>query len=118
MTRAGVALVAALVVAGCGEADAPKLAGDADNGRLLLRQFGCGTCHRIPGVAAARGNVGPPLDAIGSRAYVAGELPNTPDNLVHWIMDPKSVHPRTAMPDMAVSEAQARDIVAYLWQLR
>ena len=69
-------------------------------------------------MAGSYPQVGPPLSGMARRTLIAGRLPNTPDNLVHWIMDPKSVHPRTAMPDMAVSEAQARDIVAYLWQLR
>ena len=92
--------------------------GDADNGRLLLRQFGCGECHRIPGVAAAQGNVGPPLDAIARRAYLAGRLPNTPDNMVRWIRAPKSVDPGTTMPDLSVGEAHARDMTAYLYSLR
>jgi cytochrome c2 len=92
--------------------------GDAANGRLLLRQFGCGDCHRIPGVAAAQGNAGPPLDAIAKRAYLAGRLPNTPDNMVRWIRSPKSIDPKTAMPDLSVGEAHARDMTAYLFTLR
>ncbi len=84
----------------------------------MLRQFGCGSCHRIPGVAAAEGNVGPPLDAIARRVYLAGLVPNTPDTMVHWIRSPKSVDPRTAMPDLQVSEAHARDMTAYLYGLQ
>jgi cytochrome c1 len=91
---------------------------DANNGRLLLRQFGCGDCHRIPGVAAAEGTFGPPLTAIGRRIYLAGHLPNTPDNLVRWIRAPQSIDPATAMPDLAVGEAHARDMAAYLGTLR
>ena len=93
-------------------------AGDLERGRLLLRQFGCGECHRIPGVAAAQGSVGPPLDAVGGRAYLAGRLPNTPDNMVRWIRAPKSVDPGTTMPDLSVGEGHARDMTAYLYSLR
>jgi cytochrome c1 len=85
-----------------------------ENGRLLLRQYGCGGCHEIPGVAAARGNVGPPLDRLAKRVYLAGRLPNTPENLAAWIRHPRKLDPRTAMPDMQVTEAHARDMVAYL----
>lgn len=111
-------ILLALVLAGCGRPEPGPAGGDAEAGKLLLRQYGCGTCHHIPGVAAARGNVGPPLDRIASRVYLAGSLPNTPANLAYWIRHPQKVDPRTAMPDMQVSEAQARDMVAYLRTLR
>jgi cytochrome c1 len=88
--------------------------GDARNGKLLLRQFGCGTCHRIPGVVAADGTTGPPLASVGKRVYIAGSLPNTPENMARWIRNPKGHEPRTAMPDLQVTEAHARDMVAYL----
>jgi cytochrome c1 len=92
--------------------------GDADNGRLLLRQFGCGACHRIPGVAAAKGSVGPPLDGIARRTYLAGRLPNTAENMQRWIRDPQGVDPQTAMPNVGLTEQHARDITAYLYRLR
>ncbi len=106
----------AFTLAGC--SDKPVAGGDAQAGQLLLRQYGCGSCHTIPGVAAARGNVGPPLQAIGSRVYLAGVLPNTPQNMVRWIRAPQGVDRRTAMPDMQVPEQHAHDMVAYLYRLR
>jgi cytochrome c2 len=45
-------------------------------------------------------------------------LPNTPDNLMHWIQKPQEVVPRNAMPDMGVNEKDSRDIAAYLYTLR
>jgi cytochrome c1 len=107
-----------LALAGCGAAPRPAGEGDAERGRLLLRQFGCGGCHRIPGVAAATGAVGPPLEGLARRVYLAGALPNTPANLARWIRDPQAVDPQTGMPDMQVGEAHARDMVAYLATLR
>ena len=112
-----VALAAALTSA-CSEVEPPRAAGDAENGRLLLRQFGCGSCHRISGVATAIGTIGPPLDAISRRAYLAGRLPNTPENMVRWIRSPHSIDPQTAMPDLQVTQAHARDMTAYLYTLR
>ena len=89
-----------------------------ENGRLLLRQFGCGACHEIPGVAAAKGRVGPPLAAIASRAYLGGTLPNSPDNMARFIRRPQDFDPRSAMPDLGVTEAHARDMVTYLYTLK
>jgi cytochrome c1 len=71
----------------------------------------------IPGIHAANGLVGPPLYFFSRRTMIAGELPNTPDNLVRWIMNPPSVEPGTAMPDLGLSDQQARDAAAYLYTL-
>ncbi|MFC4859441.1 c-type cytochrome, partial [Actinophytocola glycyrrhizae] len=79
--------------------------------------YGCGSCHTVPGVDGADGLVGPPLTRFGARSYIAGALPNTGDNLQHWIRDPQEVEPGTAMPDLDVSELEARDIAAYLLTL-
>jgi len=49
---------------------------------------------------------------------IAGELPNVPDNLVRWIMNPPAIEPGTAMPDLGLSKQQARDIAAYLYTLQ
>jgi cytochrome c2 len=92
--------------------------GDPSRGPALLRSFGCAQCHTIPGVTGARGQVGPPLTGIANRVYIGGVLTNTPDNIVRWIVDPKAVDSLTAMPVVGVSEAQARDIAAYLYTLR
>ena len=61
--------------------------------------------------------VGPPLDHMGKRIFVAGLLRNTPANMVTWLLDPQAIVPGNAMPDMGLSEEQARDITAYLYTL-
>jgi cytochrome c len=88
--------------------------GDAEIGHDLIEHYGCGSCHMIPGVRGADGLVGPPLIAMGSRTFIAGELANTPDNMVRWVMDPQDVEPGTAMPDLGVTKDEARNIAAYL----
>jgi cytochrome c2 len=92
--------------------------GNASRGSQRIEQFGCAACHDIPGVKNAEGNVGPPLTRIGDRTYIAGMLRNTPANLVRWIREPQAVVPGNAMPNMGISEADARDIAAYLYTLR
>ena len=86
-------------------------------GHDLIIRYGCGSCHEIPGVKGARGLVGPPLIKFGRRQFIAGELANTPDNLIRWITDPKGVEPGTDMPDLHVSQTEGRDIAAYLERL-
>ena len=83
-----------------------------------MQQYGCGACHRIPGVRNATGVVGPPLDRLGRRVYVAGVLVNSPTQLAQWIREPQKLKPGTGMPNAQVNEADARDIVAYLYRLR
>ena len=80
----------------------------------LLRRYGCAGCHQVPGVRGPGGRVGPPLDHLAARVYIAGMATNTPENLVRWIVDPKSINPRTAMPVTGISEAEARHVAAYL----
>jgi cytochrome c1 len=92
--------------------------GDAAQGRTAILSRHCGACHDIPGVVGAYGVVGPPLAAFGERTFVAGILPNTPSNLVRWLREPLAIEPLTAMPSLGLSEAEARDVSAYLYTLR
>jgi cytochrome c len=108
--------IAALLLAGC-SGQQQELPGDPERGRQALQAYGCGSCHVVPGVAGADGRVGPPLRRIGSRVYIAGVLPNTPENMVLWIQAPQAVDPRSAMPDLQVNEKDARDIAAYFYSL-
>jgi cytochrome c2 len=89
--------------------------GNPQRGLAVIQRYGCGACHRIDGVPGAYGKVGPTLENIGERAYVAGTLPNSPDNLQRWIRFPQRVVPGNAMPNLDVSETDARDIAAYLY---
>jgi putative membrane protein len=91
---------------------------DPDRGRVAIRRYGCGSCHDIPGVTGASGMVGPPLGHVSQRVFIAGVLPNEPDNMIRWIENPPGVDPKTAMPNTGVTTRDARDIAAYLYTLR
>jgi mono/diheme cytochrome c family protein len=109
-------------LAACGEALEPPAFlqvadGEPARGRELIRSYGCGTCHTIAGIRGARGTVGPQLTDYAERNLLAGILPNTPHHLVPWLMDPAALDPRTGMPTMGITEAEARDIAAYLYTL-
>ncbi len=92
--------------------------GQPSRGKDVIRHYGCSTCHTIPGIEGARGQVGPSLAGIASRAYLAGKLPNTPANMIKWIREPQEVQPGTAMPELGVTEQDGKDIAAYLYTLQ
>ena len=119
LTAAALAMLG--TATGCERAphDLADLAGgDPRRGQAAIRQYGCGSCHTIPGIRGADGLVGPPLAGVGSRSYVAGVLTNTPENMVRWIQDPPSVDPKTAMPNLGVTHREAVDIAGYLYTLK
>ena len=117
------AAVLALVVAaaGCHDGGVRReqtvAGGDPERGRSLIPEYGCGSCHVIPGVPGAQGKVGPPLTHFAERSFIAGNLRNEPAALARWIRFPNQVEPGTAMPNLGVTEAHARDIAAYLYTL-
>lgn len=114
-------MLAALLFAGCGAGGNTVLAavpgGDVERGAKALRNYGCGACHTIPGIPGANTRVGPPLTDWSERHYIAGTLPNTPDNMLRWIQAPEEIRPGTAMPTLGVSDEDARDMIAYLYSL-
>ena len=116
-------LISGGLISGCrgGQATHPypvATGGSADQGRATIVAYGCGKCHTIPGIRSANGVFGPPLVSLARRSYIAGNFPNTPDNLMHWVMSPQAMKPKTAMPELGLSEQQARDVAAYLYTLR
>jgi cytochrome c len=119
-SRVAASALAVSLLTACGprKTEAPTVPGaDPERGKLALRRYGCGTCHTIPGIRGARGLVGPSLAETGRHVYIAGVLPNDPDNLVRWIRNPPAVDPLTAMPVLGVSDGDARDMAEYLYRV-
>jgi cytochrome c2 len=102
----------------CSKPESGALSGDPARGRIALTQYACHACHVIPGITGSDVYVGPPLAGLAHRSRIAGDMPNTPENLMAWIRDPQALDPATAMPNMRVSERDARDMVAYLSTLK
>jgi cytochrome c len=116
-----IAVAGVVLLSSCAnEADVPVAGArlDIERGAVALQRYGCGACHRIPGIPSADGVVGPPLVDMARRVYIASGLPNTPDNMARWIRAPQEFAPRSAMPDMQVSAADAAAIVTYLYRTR
>jgi cytochrome c2 len=115
-------LLLCVALAGCGEPDPPAaqriVGGDAVRGKRIAIASGCTACHVVPGAPSPQGRVGPSLAGFGRRGYIAGALPNTPDNLVRWLRDPPALLPETAMPEIGLGVEEARHIAAFLVTLR
>lgn len=115
-----VAFLCAIGLAGCGPSSETKLwasnatGGNPDNGKHAILKYGCTSCHTIDGISS-EALVGPPLTRMAGRSYLAGNLENSAANMVHFIQHPRQVHNDTAMPEMGVTDQDARDIGAYLY---
>ena len=97
---------------------AAQQTGNDAGGAALIARVGCGACHIIPGIPGANGLVGPPLDHMSRRIFIAGLLRNTPQNMERWLMHPQAIVRGNAMPEMGLTRTQAQDIAAYLATLR
>jgi cytochrome c1 len=94
---------------------AANVSGDPGEGRRLIVAKGCSGCHTISGVPGATGVVGPNLTNITLRPTIAGEtIPNSPEMLERWLLDPPAVKPGTTMPKLGLTDQEARDLVAFL----
>ena len=113
------AMIGLASLAACAEKPESRAIGGADpkRGLAVVESHGCGACHQIPGVDWPRGQVGGSLAGFADRALIAGRHPNQPDVLMRWLRDPPALSPDTAMPASNLTEAQARDVAAYLYTL-
>ena len=118
----GSSIIVVVLLAGCRQKPArvigSMVGGNAERGRATMRAYGCTACHAVPSMVGDNPSVGPSLEGFGGRAYIAGVLPNTPENLLRWIQDPPGVDSLTAMPNVGVTSADAVDIAEYLYTLR
>jgi cytochrome c oxidase subunit 2 len=81
-------------------------------------QSSCSLCHTIQGTHA-QATIGPDLTHLAGRGTLAaGSLPNTPENLSSWILDPQHIKPGVRMPGTAMSPQDLRALVAYLTSLQ
>ncbi len=104
-------IVILIAVLACCSRERPETA----RAQAAFQRYGCPACHVIPGVPGAQGLVGPSLENVVERVYIAGVLTNTQENLVNWVKNPKAVDSKTAMPMLNVTDQDARDIANYLY---
>jgi mono/diheme cytochrome c family protein len=87
--------------------------GDAAHGKWLFENRGCLGCHVLDpeakrDLAGTYRQFGPNLAGVGSKTTRAW--------IYAWIKDPKAWNPKTKMPNLRLSDADALDIAEYLSQ--
>jgi cytochrome c oxidase subunit II len=86
----------------------------AVRGAQLFQSRTCVNCHPIAGTSA-QAHVAPDLAHLADRhTLAAGLLPNTVENLRRWLINPQTVKPGCLMPNLNLTESQARDLAHYL----
>jgi putative membrane protein len=118
-----IVLACAMAASACTSSAAIKEAetvtgGNVSRGKTAINKYGCAACHTIPGIEGATATVGPPLTQVAVRQYLGGHLTNTPDNMIKWIQHPQLIDPKNAMPELGVTDQDARDLAAFLYTLR
>jgi sulfur oxidation c-type cytochrome SoxX len=76
---------------------------DPQHGGVLFRESRCITCHSVN---QKGGTLGPDLGQVASKV--------TREWLFQWIRNPHFFQPKTPMPRFGFSDAEIRDLVAYL----
>lgn len=117
-----IAVLSSMLIAACStlrnQAERPTPQAQVAQGKYLVRYYGCETCHEIPEIDDVRGSVGGSLKHIASKYFLAGQLPNSPENLRRWIQHPHSINPQTLMPEMNVTDDDAAEIAVFLETLQ
>jgi cytochrome c len=116
----GALLVLAALTSGCAkEEPVSRVAGgDPERGRLLVQQYQCAACHFIPEVQGPNGDAGPSLESMGRLSYIAGSIPNQPENMIRFLQNPPAVKPGTLMPALGITDDEARHMAAFMYSLK
>jgi mono/diheme cytochrome c family protein len=90
--------------------------GNPQRGKQLVETAGCLACHAVgenTKVRETRGtsyDIAPELTRVGSKT--------NPAWLYDWIRNPRRFNPTTKMPNLRLTDGEARDIVSYLTTLK
>lgn len=90
--------------------------GDIEEGKKIFESVGCMGCHTVnedpdieeeTSLTSLLKKQGPNLIGLGSKT--------TPEWIYKWIKNPKEYWPETKMPDLRLSDKEAKNITAYLY---
>jgi cytochrome c2 len=90
--------------------------GNPDRGKKVVETVGCLACHVVGEhvqVREERGtsyDIAPELTRVGSKVKA--------DWLYDWVKNPRHYNPTTKMPNMRLTDQEAKDVVAYLMGLK
>lgn len=90
--------------------------GNAQRGKETFEAVGCQACHVVGGMTKVRETRGTSYDIAPELTRVGSKV--NPDWLYDWVRNPRHFNPTTKMPNLRLTDAEARDIVAYLMTLK
>jgi mono/diheme cytochrome c family protein len=90
--------------------------GDASRGKELVGTIGCKGCHVIGDDERMRKERGFSYDMAPELTRAGSKL--DPEWLFRWLKNPREYRPATQMPNMRLSDQEAKDIVAYIMTLK
>lgn len=90
----------------------------AKRGKAAAIELGCAACHDFVDIDWPKGRVGPRLHDFADQAFIAGTLPNRPNNLAEFLLNPRSHLPQSAMPAIPMTPQNARDMANWLHDQR
>jgi mono/diheme cytochrome c family protein len=93
---------------------AASYGGDAARGKELADSVGCRACHafssdEVAGSLGANKDIAPNLSAIATKVG--------PRWVYHWVKNPRGYSPVAKMPDLRLTDEEARSVTAYLMTL-
>ncbi|MBV8084460.1 MAG: cytochrome c oxidase subunit II [Chloroflexi bacterium] len=98
----------------------PLTGGEAQGVQVFARE-GCISCHaiRYGSSGPTGGTIGPDLTHLASRQTIAaGELDNTPHNLMAWVSNAQAIKPGNFMPQIPMTSQDVQSLVNYLDTLK
>ena len=90
--------------------------GNASRGRNLVETVGCKGCHVVGDDERMRKERGFSFDIAPELSMAGSKL--DPEWIYAWLKNLRAYRPPTQMPNLRLSDQEARDIVAYIATLR
>ena len=90
--------------------------GDPKRGKELVQNVGCIGCHAIGDETRVRQSRGTSYDIAPELTRAGSKV--TADWAYDWVKNPRHYNPTTKMPNLRLTDSEAKDVVAYLMTLR
>ncbi|HEX7056117.1 MAG TPA: cytochrome c oxidase subunit II [Bacilli bacterium] len=92
-----------------------SISADAKQGEEIFKKKQCIACHAI---TPDQIGTGPNLAGFGDRQVVAGFRPHTAEWIEKWVKNPQEVKPGTLMPNLGLTDDEAKQVAKYLLELK
>lgn len=107
-----------LLITACNPSEPSPAVTNTARGKDLITQYGCTSCHIVPGIEGPKGMAGPSLEHVASRQIIAGHVTNTAPAMMQYLQNPQSADSQNVMPNLGITSEEAREITAYLYTLK